>query len=230
MKKIGDVCNHEYKFNSYEDDNSYYDDLTKDLGDNYNKQEIFDRFLTYRRRMARMAAIQALYLYDIRNKKLDNHDSNNMFKNTNNGFDTVQLCQDVIYFYRNVFFTQQEYGWTKKSKKIDETFMFELTDIAILNINEIDSLIQSRLTGNWTTEKLDFLLRAILRCAIAELLLGIKIEKAVLCSEYTNLAGNFFGAKEVGFINGIVDKLYSVVIKLHPFMDGIVIKTEDSSL
>ena len=41
MKKIGDVCNHEYKFNSYEDDNSYYDDLTKDLGDNYNKQEIF---------------------------------------------------------------------------------------------------------------------------------------------------------------------------------------------
>jgi small GTP-binding protein len=46
---------------------------------------------------------------------------------------------------------------------------------------------------------------------------GENIEKAVLCSEYTNLAGNFFNTKEIGFINGIVDKLYTTVTKIYPF-------------
>src|SRR5574344_2913126 len=36
--------------------------------DSVDKQEVFDRFLTYRRRMARMAAVQVLFLYDIRTK------------------------------------------------------------------------------------------------------------------------------------------------------------------
>ena len=186
--------------------------------DNIDKQEVFDKFLTYRRRMARLAAVQALYLYDFELKKKQILSTTNIF-GINDDLNVSKIYNDVIYFYKNIFFTPQEYGWTKKNKKLDETFMMDLFSKAINSISEIDGFIQEHLNGNWTTEKLDYVLRAIIRCAIAEILLGDSIEKPILCSEYTNLAGNFFGTKEVGFINGIVDKLYTSVLKIYPFFD-----------
>jgi len=223
MKKIGDVLNKNDSFSIEDFSNIYSEDITK-LADNIDKQEVFDRFLTYRRRMARLAAVQTLYLYDVMMKSGNLSSSSDMFGT--NEIDIEQLCDNVLNYYKNVFFTPQEYGWTKKNKKLDESFMTELVGMAISSMKEIDSFIQSRLSGNWTIDKLDFVLRAIIRCAVAEILLGVKIEKAVLCSEYTNLAGNFFNGKEIGFINGIVDKLYSLVIKIHPFIDGVVINDE----
>lgn len=227
MKTIGDILNTKNSFNNSntENEEGYSDDLNQIFENALDKQEAFDRFLTYRRRMARLGAVQTLYLYDIRTKNGLISSSNNIF-GTNKTTDIEQLCQDVINFYRNVFFTQQEYGWNKKSKKLDESFMFDLVNTCIQSIDEIDNFIQSRLNGDWTTSKLDYVLRAIIRCAVAEILIGVKIEKAVLCSEYTNLAGNFFSGKEIGFINGIIDKLYSTVVKLHPFIDGITVNNE----
>ena len=185
------------------------------------KQVIFDRFLTYRRRMARLAAVQALYLHDLRLKTKALAQSQNLFNDGEAGnklkIDALSLCQEVVFFYRNVFFTSQEYGWTKKNKKIDESFMFEIVNTALSNIIEIDNYIAKHLNPNWTVEKLDTVLRSIIRCAIAEIFIGEPIEKAVLSSEYTNLASNFFDGKEIGFINGITDKLYDRVVKDRPF-------------
>ena len=226
MRKIGDFFDIDYKLNSNENEDVAMNSsvFTNAIDETIDKQEFFDKFLTYRRRMARLAAVQALYLYDFRIKK-QNNEQVDIF-GTNKAIDPVELCQDIIYFYSNVFFTPQEYGWTKKTKKLDETFMFELVSTAIGSIENIDAFIQQHLSGNWTTEKLDYILRAIIRCAIAEILIGIKIEKAVLCSEYTNLAGNFFSSKEIGFVNGIVDKLYTSVTKIYPFIDRKIITNE----
>ena len=162
--------------------------------------------------MARLSAVQVMYLHDIRsNTAIKN---NGLFINKNNSEEEISiLCNDIIEFYKNYFFTPQEYGWNKKNKKIDESFMFDIVLTALKNINYIDSVIQQHLSGNWTTDKLDFILRSIIRCAIAEILIGNKIEKPVLCSEYTNIASNFFNGKEIGFINGIVDKIYNSVVK-----------------
>ena len=182
-----------------------------------DKQEVFDRFLTYRRRMARMSAVQALYLYDIR-KKNNINQGDNLFESGDIASQSVQLCEEVISFYQNVFFTPEEYGDSKKNKKIDEQFMFELVNTALNNIDEIDGYIKTHINSNWTIDKLDYILRAIIRCAIAEILIGAKIEKAVLSSEYTNLASDYFNGKEIGFINGIVDRLYTSVLKRHPFV------------
>lgn len=226
MKKDDVLLDTNYKFNKKDNNDISDTDEIDDMlsAENLDKQEFFDRFLTYRRRMARLAAVQALYLYDFRVKSQS--DVNVDIFGTNKAVDSTELCQDIIYFYRNVFFTQQEYGWTKKTKKIDESFMFELVDTSVHSIENIDDFIQQHLSGNWTVDKLDYILRAIIRCAIAEILVGIKIEKAVLCSEYTNLAGNFFSSKEIGFVNGIVDKLYTTVTKIYPFIDRKVIKDE----
>ena len=179
--------------------------------ENINKQEIFDRFLTYRRRMARLSAVQAIYLYDIKKQTTVGNDSL-FFKTDNKDVEIENLCNDIIEFYKNYFFVTQEYEWNKKNKKIDENFMLDIVLMASNNIEYIDRIIQNHLSKNWTTDKLNFILRAIIRCAIAEILINNKIEKPVLCSEYTNIASNFFNGKEIGFINGIVDKIYNSII------------------
>ena len=89
-----------YLNNNIEDD-LIENDILQMFGENANKQEVFDRFLTYRRRMARLAAVQALYLYDFRTKvhnlkKIDIFNADNGIVNVN------ELCQDVIYFYKNI--------------------------------------------------------------------------------------------------------------------------------
>lgn len=203
----------------------------KDYNSKYNagvlsdidKQIAYDRLLTYRRRMARLSAVQALYLFHMKNKMKASSTKNDLFhtenhcENTLLVNDALSLCQDVIYFYKNVFFTPQEYGSDKRHRKIDESFMYQLVKTAIDNVNIIDKLIASKLSVNWTVAKLDNTILSIVRCAIAEIISGNYVEKAVLSSEYTNIASDFFNGKEIGFINSITDKLYDVVIKKYPF-------------
>ena len=153
-----DVNNQSYEKQTSANNDFPIDDFTDILNsDNIDKQEIFDRFLTYRRRMARLAAIQALYLYDFRNKNTASQSANLFSVNSDEAI--TAICQEIIDYYRNVVFTTQEYGWTKKNKKIDEAFMFAIVDTAIKEQSKIDNLIQQRLVGNWTVAKLDLVLR-----------------------------------------------------------------------
>jgi transcription termination factor NusB len=165
-----------------------------------DKQVIFDRFLTYRKRMSRLAIVQALFLYDIDKKAKIQFSSSDLFDpNTKRkNKDAMLICQEVIYFYKNMFFTPTEYGWNKKSKKVDEGFMFEVVSYALANMDKIDSMISNNLN-----------VRNLIRAATTEILLPHKVEKPVLCSEYTNIANNFFSGKEIGFVNGIIDNIYS---------------------
>ncbi|MEN9782181.1 MAG: hypothetical protein RL208_331 [Pseudomonadota bacterium] len=176
-----------------------------------DKQVIFDRFLTYRKRMSRLAIVQALFLYDIDKKAKIQFSSSDLFDpNTKRkNKDAMLICQEVIYFYKNMFFTPTEYGWNKKSKKVDEGFMFEVVSYALANMDKIDSMISNNLNERWTINKLDCTLRNLIRAATTEILLPHKVEKPVLCSEYTNIANNFFSGKEIGFVNGIIDNIYS---------------------
>ena len=226
MDSIKDTTNNDEldNFDNLKVENQINGNIDSILDQNIDRQILFDRFLTYRRRMARLASIQAIYLYDFKKKMKLAIQRDNLFNNKNTNTedllknDALTLCQDVIYFYRNVFFNQQEYGWTKKNKKIDENFMYELVKTTINNVDEIDGFISAKLNPNWTISKLDATLHSIIRCAVAEIMLGNKIEKAVLSSEYTNISSDFFNGKEIGFINGITDKLYDDVKKKHPFI------------
>jgi transcription antitermination factor NusB len=173
-----------------------------------DRQIVFDRFLTYRRRMARLASVQALYLYDL-DSKIKKLAENSLFKDKQDSKikTPMILCQEVVYFYKNLFFTPQEYGWNRKNKKVDELFMFEIVTSSINNIKKIDEVVSKHLNNKWTISKLDTVLRAILRSAIGEILLNQKTENAILASEYTNIASNFFQSKTVGFCNGVIDAI-----------------------
>lgn len=208
------------------DDSVRHNIVNRNINDNtisIDKQIAYDRLLTYRRRMARLSAVQSLYLYCVKNKINTLCSKDNLFHTEENNKhtlltdDAVSLCQDIIYLYKNVFFTPQEYGNDKKHRKIDEGFLYDIVKTAISNVDIIDKFIASKLNQNWTIAKLDTMLLAILRCAVAEIMFGSYVDKAVLSSEYTNIASDFFSGKEIGFINSITDKLYDIVVVEYPF-------------
>ena len=72
----------------------------------------------------------------------------------------------------------------------------------------IDAAIASHLSGSWTLDRLDPVLRALLRAAATELWSGGGDTPAkVVINEYMDIAHGFFDAEEPRFANGVLDAL-----------------------
>ena len=72
---------------------------------------------------------------------------------------------------------------------------------------EIDRAIAASLSENWKLERVDSILRAILRCAVFELVARRDVPAKVVIDEYVAVAGAFFGGDEPGFVNGALDTI-----------------------
>ena len=72
---------------------------------------------------------------------------------------------------------------------------------------EIDRAIVAVLSEKWKLERVDSILRAILRCAVFELVARRDVPAKVVIDEYVAVAGAFFGADEPGFVNGALDTI-----------------------
>jgi N utilization substance protein B len=72
---------------------------------------------------------------------------------------------------------------------------------------EIDRAIAASLSQSWKLERVDSILRAILRCGVYELVARRDVPARVVIDEYVAVANAFFGADEPGFINGALDKI-----------------------
>ena len=72
---------------------------------------------------------------------------------------------------------------------------------------EIDRAIAGSLSQSWKLERVDSILRAILRCGVYELVARKDVPARVVIDEYVAVAGAFFGADEPGFINGALDSI-----------------------
>ncbi len=178
--------------------------------DDVEKKMLFEQFLTYRRRMSRCCAIQAIYLYDL-NKQVEYHESQGATDPLSSPKDllkeTESLCRSVLYYYSNVMFMRDEYGENRRKRKVDEKYFQTLVYSTLGNLKRIDELIAERLNERWSIETLDMLVRAILRCAVGEAMSNSGTDVPILSSEYTNLTSDFFKGKEIGFVNGIVDRI-----------------------
>ena len=72
---------------------------------------------------------------------------------------------------------------------------------------EIDTLIGGALDERWRLERLERVVRAILRAGAYELLARLQVPARVVINEYVDVAHAFFGGGEPGFINGVLDRL-----------------------
>lgn len=89
----------------------------------------------------------------------------------------------------------------------DERLFADLVEGTSARREDIDRGISSALTADWPLERLEIILRAILRAAVYELLARPDVPKRVIISEYLDIAHAFFAGKEPGLVNGVLDRL-----------------------
>ena len=72
---------------------------------------------------------------------------------------------------------------------------------------EIQSLVAGGLDANWSADRLERLLSAILRAGAWELLVHHEVDARIVIAEYVALAHDFFGGKEPAMVNAVLDRL-----------------------
>lgn len=73
---------------------------------------------------------------------------------------------------------------------------------------DVHDILSKNLIEGWTPDRLDSVLRAILRIAIAEMLENpMKTPAPVIISEYVDLTRGFFGEEQVSYVNKALDQI-----------------------
>lgn len=86
-------------------------------------------------------------------------------------------------------------------------FFDDLVKGAMAREAELDSRIAAFLTSGWTLERLDPLMRAILRAGAYEMVARPDVPLAAVVSEYVDVARAFYPRGEAGFVNAVLDRL-----------------------
>lgn len=72
---------------------------------------------------------------------------------------------------------------------------------------QLDDIVAERLSVNWSLQRLDPVLRALLRAAAGELRDKDGPPAKVVITEYMDVAHGFFGGEEPRFANGVLDAM-----------------------
>lgn len=71
----------------------------------------------------------------------------------------------------------------------------------------LDDMLSAVLEDDWPVERLETLLLLVLRAGTYELCERPDVPPRVVITEYVDLAAAFFGGKEPGMVNGVLDRL-----------------------
>ncbi len=137
--------------------------------------------LAARRRAARLAAVQALYQMELGGANADQVIAE---------FDRHRLGREI---------EGQSFG------EADRKLFADLVRGVAIGVTDLDSMIAACLSAEWAVERLEAVLRAILRAGAYELSERHDVPPRVVISEYVDLADAFFGGREPGLVNGVLD-------------------------
>jgi len=135
------------------------------------------------RSAARLAVVQALYQMEVAGKGL------------------------------NEIFAEFEAHWIGREiegeqyKPADRTFFREVLQGVLDDQGEIDRHIDKALAGGWPLQRIETVMRAVLRAGAYELRGRKDVPARVAIKEYVDVAGAFFGATESGMINAVLDRI-----------------------
>ncbi|PCJ29567.1 MAG: transcription antitermination factor NusB [Rickettsiales bacterium] len=141
--------------------------------------------------ISRIAAIQTMYQYE----------------DGENDIDIETLLLKLIDFYKNEDI-KSDYELDSKSKlkpRPSYNHLKELVKFSHENLEEIDAIIETHLTKEWTLQKMPKLLTATLRVAICEIKYFPETPRKVIINEYTDIASDMLDEGEIGFVNSVLD-------------------------
>ena len=107
---------------------------------------------------------------------------------------------------RLIFDNNFDYLISHISKKLLKDTINGVVD----NQSQIDSIIKKNLSSNWRFNRLDKILKAILRAAVYEISYKLSTPSKVIINEYIDITHSFYSKKEPEFVNAILDKIVIV--------------------
>jgi transcription antitermination protein NusB len=153
-----------------------------------NTENITNSFLSgkiLKRRAARIMAIQCFYSINIDKVHKDNTD---------------EKISDILYIYDNKLVDS-------KLSKVSEGYFIFLVRSCLVDKEKIIELISLYLSEDWKFVRLGKVIQAILMIAVTEILNKKSLDPAILISEYLEITKFFNHGSEVGFVNGLLDKI-----------------------
>ena len=135
------------------------------------------------RSAARLAAVQGLYQMDVAHTDI----------------------ADVIAQFESHRFGDDGEGGAPESA--DRLFFAELLRGVVRRQRDIDPILAGKLAAGWRLNRLDSILRAILRAGAFELIERRDVPAKVVVSEYVDVAKQFFNGDEPKVVNGVLDKV-----------------------
>lgn len=90
--------------------------------------------------------------------------------------------------------------------EIDKDFFKKLLETAYQNMDHLDETISRHLSEKWKLERIDSVIKCILRLGVTELMFFKEIPSNVIFNEYIEISKTFFERSEVSFINGVLNE------------------------
>lgn len=131
-----------------------------------------------RRHAARFAAVQALF-------ELDQSESPNI----------LRVLRDFVLFRAREDLEGLRLG------KFDRNLFQDLVAKVWEQRADLDDMVTAILPPDWDVERIDPVLKAILRCGVSELEHKPDLPKAVIVAEYVAIADHFFEGSEPKIVN-----------------------------
>jgi N utilization substance protein B len=141
------------------------------------------------RSAARLAAVQALYQHEM--EKIP----------------VPQLLREFHHHRLGATIEGIEYA------EAEVDFFDDVVSGTAARAGELDALIAARLAPEWPLHRLDRPMRQILRAGAYELAARIDVPTGSVISEYVDVAKAFYGPKEAGFVNAVLDAVAKDVRK-----------------
>lgn len=135
------------------------------------------------RRAARLAATQALYQIELGGASADHVVQEFLDHRLEEEIDGLRLAET------------------------DRRLLAELVEGVVARRDDLDDMLAAVLDRDWPVERLETLLRIVLRAGAYELSERPGVPARVIITEYLGLADAFFGGKEPGLVNGVLDRL-----------------------
>ena len=135
------------------------------------------------RAAARLAAVQALYQREME------------------GTPIVKLLHEFHQHRLGATIDDVEYT------DADVTFFDDIVKGVDARREEIDGIISSKLSADWSLDRLDKPMRQILRAGAYELMARPDVPVGAVISEYLDVTDAFYDRREKGFVNGLLDAI-----------------------
>jgi N utilization substance protein B len=145
------------------------------------------------RASGRLAAVQALYQLDV-----NDADADLVLK------DFVSGRQGGIAIAEDPANAQEQFV---ELCAADTGLMVDLVRCVEARRIEIDAMMASSLSADWPADRLEVLLKALLRAGIAELLVRADVPPRVTISEFVDIAHAFYPGPEPRLVNAVLDRV-----------------------